>query len=826
MRRPSPARPVAPPPYPGRSVILNYDIDDPLHWKNQQGVGDKKVLQVAGRIDSHHHQRQRQRDADNNAAGAILTLGELKRKQMHKRRCKLAQQQQQSSCASGVASGESGNYSVNYFDGTTTMMMQTRGMRQRDHGDGADDDAGGEEEDDGDSRAEVSLERRLRRLIEKENLTMDSYPAVDYRLAPTTSFDTPDPETVLHPLISPLSDVSGVASSVDHYHHHHHHRSVMRPPSSMAPNIPCQSAPPKPPRTVRATTTADSKFHVYGITATTTTTTPATGTSCRPQSPSVMTQRTVVPQSSAFYSDLGDGSNFRQDAHRELSRIQKPPRHPQRQHPDTANDTSTTAAEYFKNRLQFGPYRDLSRQSQPKPEIPIPRRRSRSISSEAAPNLTFSLPPDNPPAFAAAAQQPSYHGSSSSSNNFHYPTMPSQPCNSISQRRHHQPRQAYHYPSEGEEDDTTPPLPPISPENNHHDGLTAQPTDEESGFWETQSRSMLRDSNSGDAMSGKDATRDRCLLDESLELDSTAGDQPARAASSDEGFYGNGSDTSSEDLARRQVLMMYDMQMQLLKALGGGAAGAGSGGVMMGGGGIGGVAGGGGVSVGEREKRDLSEWAAVPNATGGNGVGGYGRLLHGNQCLGESLSESETQLRCEMLEDHIATLARNIEYLTDEIQNQQAALRHLQHTPAQPSRVRFREPSPRLERSVPRSRLNSYSRSEASPISPPRFVPQCEPEREPAEPAVERTETMFSTPERVTKLTKFFGSEPPLVRLFLKKLGYEKYARRFEQEQIGLNELPYMTEDRLQRLGIPMGPCIRILREAESVVKLHESHSG
>lgn len=30
-----------------------------------------------------------------------------------------------------------------------------------------------------------------------------------------------------------------------------------------------------------------------------------------------------------------------------------------------------------------------------------------------------------------------------------------------------------------------------------------------------------------------------------------------------------------------------------------------------------------------------------------------------------------------------------------------------------------------------------------------------------------------SNPERVKKLTKFFGDEPPLLRLFLKKLGYE-----------------------------------------------------
>ena len=31
----------------------------------------------------------------------------------------------------------------------------------------------------------------------------------------------------------------------------------------------------------------------------------------------------------------------------------------------------------------------------------------------------------------------------------------------------------------------------------------------------------------------------------------------------------------------------------------------------------------------------------------------------------------------------------------------------------------------------------------------------------------------LTNPTRVKKLTKFFGDEPPLLRLFLKKLGYE-----------------------------------------------------
>ncbi|XP_037072659.1 uncharacterized protein LOC119093756 [Pollicipes pollicipes] len=73
----------------------------------------------------------------------------------------------------------------------------------------------------------------------------------------------------------------------------------------------------------------------------------------------------------------------------------------------------------------------------------------------------------------------------------------------------------------------------------------------------------------------------------------------------------------------------------------------------------------------------------------------------------------------------------------------------------------------------------------------------------------------LTQPARVRKLTRFFGDEPPLLRLFLNKLGYEKYATLFERERIGMLELPYMTEERLQKLGVPIGPRLRILHEAQ-----------
>ncbi|WAR20565.1 hypothetical protein MAR_002403 [Mya arenaria] len=42
-----------------------------------------------------------------------------------------------------------------------------------------------------------------------------------------------------------------------------------------------------------------------------------------------------------------------------------------------------------------------------------------------------------------------------------------------------------------------------------------------------------------------------------------------------------------------------------------------------------------------------------------------------------------------------------------------------------------------------------------------------------------------------------------------------RYAINFHSEHIGMIELPYMTEDRLEKIGVPMGPRMRILQEAK-----------
>ena len=53
-----------------------------------------------------------------------------------------------------------------------------------------------------------------------------------------------------------------------------------------------------------------------------------------------------------------------------------------------------------------------------------------------------------------------------------------------------------------------------------------------------------------------------------------------------------------------------------------------------------------------------------------------------------------------------------------------------------------------------------------------------------------------------------------MLRIFLKHLGYEKFASALEEAKIGMLELPYVCKDHLESLGIPIGPMgLRILAE-------------
>ncbi|XP_069671480.1 uncharacterized protein [Periplaneta americana] len=139
--------------------------------------------------------------------------------------------------------------------------------------------------------------------------------------------------------------------------------------------------------------------------------------------------------------------------------------------------------------------------------------------------------------------------------------------------------------------------------------------------------------------------------------------------------------------------------------------------------------------------------------------------------------------RFQRLESHVVTLARSVAHLSSEMRTQHLMIQEMENIRGEIAALRTRS------QSVPRG-LNGL-----------------------AAPSGERD--ALTNPARVKKLTKFFGDEPPLLRLFLKKLGYEKYAGVFEQERVGMVELPYLTEERLQKMGIPLGPRLRILQEAQ-----------
>ncbi|CAH0727243.1 unnamed protein product, partial [Brenthis ino] len=143
--------------------------------------------------------------------------------------------------------------------------------------------------------------------------------------------------------------------------------------------------------------------------------------------------------------------------------------------------------------------------------------------------------------------------------------------------------------------------------------------------------------------------------------------------------------------------------------------------------------------------------------------------------------------RFQRLESHVVTLARSVAHLSSEMRSHHLVAQEVDAVRADLAALRHMYRSQQYIRSGHHRHLDPYS---------------------------------FSNPDRVKRLTKFFGDEPPLMRLFLKKLGYEKYAGLLEKEKVGAAELPYVGEDRLRALGVPLGPRMRILKEAG----LHHDH--
>ncbi|UJR33689.1 hypothetical protein I4U23_021118 [Adineta vaga] len=83
----------------------------------------------------------------------------------------------------------------------------------------------------------------------------------------------------------------------------------------------------------------------------------------------------------------------------------------------------------------------------------------------------------------------------------------------------------------------------------------------------------------------------------------------------------------------------------------------------------------------------------------------------------------------------------------------------------------------------------------------------------PSTSTIQRSNSIID-PRQARKIEQFFGTEA-MLRYFLSLLNYEEYASILEREKIGIYELPYISEKKLQSLGIPYGPCARIVYEAQ-----------
>ncbi|KAF5297621.1 hypothetical protein FQR65_LT09948 [Abscondita terminalis] len=142
--------------------------------------------------------------------------------------------------------------------------------------------------------------------------------------------------------------------------------------------------------------------------------------------------------------------------------------------------------------------------------------------------------------------------------------------------------------------------------------------------------------------------------------------------------------------------------------------------------------------------------------------------------------------RFQRLESHVVTLARSVAHLSSEMRTQHLMIQEMESIRGEISALRTQT-----------NMLNVRSQSANRAANGSKDLPN------------------LTNPTRVKKLTKFFGDEPPLLRLFLRKLGYEKYANVFENERVGMVELPYLSEERLQKMGVPLGPRLRILQEAQ-----------
>lgn len=100
--------------------------------------------------------------------------------------------------------------------------------------------------------------------------------------------------------------------------------------------------------------------------------------------------------------------------------------------------------------------------------------------------------------------------------------------------------------------------------------------------------------------------------------------------------------------------------------------------------------------------------------------------------------------RFQRLESHVVTLARSVAHLSSEMRTQHLMIQEMESIRGEIAALRTQT-----------NMLNVRSQSVSRTANVSKDLPS------------------LTNPTRVKKLTKFFGDEPPLLRLFLRKLGYE-----------------------------------------------------
>lgn len=100
--------------------------------------------------------------------------------------------------------------------------------------------------------------------------------------------------------------------------------------------------------------------------------------------------------------------------------------------------------------------------------------------------------------------------------------------------------------------------------------------------------------------------------------------------------------------------------------------------------------------------------------------------------------------RFQRLESHVVTLARSVAHLSSEMRTQHLMIQEMETIRGEIAALRTQT-----------NMLSVRSQSASRAMNGSKDLPS------------------LTNPTRVKKLTKFFGDEPPLLRLFLRKLGYE-----------------------------------------------------